>query len=121
MSKQRLIRLISTRNKFETRIHRELSLAKVKVGYETERLPYILARYYIPDFVIELNDKKIYIETKGYLRPEDKSKMKAVKKAFPDIDLRIVFYEKKLKYIKWAEKNGLIWAIGSVPEEWYLE
>lgn len=32
---------------------------KVKVGYETERLPYYLARSYIPDFVIDLPGRRI--------------------------------------------------------------
>jgi predicted nuclease of restriction endonuclease-like RecB superfamily len=93
----------------------------VQYEYETERIPYILARNYIPDFIVQTKTKKIYIETKGYLRPEDKSKLKAVKKLHPDIDLRLVFYEYKLQSVRWATKNKIPYAIGSVPEEWLNE
>lgn len=110
------------RNKFEKRIHDELKHAKVKVSYETERLPYTLACNYIPDFIIVLKSgKKIYIETKGHLRVEDKRKLVAVKKQYENIDLRIVFYSQNKKNSKWANKHGFKYAIGSVPTEWLDE
>lgn len=111
------------RNKFEDRIDHELALAKMAAMYEAERLPYVLAKVYIPDwtYLSRTSRKKIYIETKGYLRPEDKTKLRAVKKQHPDIDLRIIFYAYKLEYIKWANKHGFPYAIGSIPEEWLNE
>lgn len=118
---RRLRPKLKRRNKFEDRIDQQLLLANVQYEYETERIPYILARNYIPDFIVQTKTKKIYIETKGYLRPEDKSKLKAVKKLHPDIDLRLVFYEYKLQSIRWATKNKIPYAIGSVPEEWLDE
>lgn len=107
-----------TRNKFEDRIYRQLKKAKVRFDYESERIPYILARHYIPDFILLTPLGKVYIETKGYLRPEDKSKMVAVKKLNPHMDIRILFYAHKPQYIKWATKNGFRWAVESIPKEW---
>ena len=106
------------KNKFEVEISKQLRRAKIGFEYESERIPYILARHYIPDFVIKTERGKVYIETKGYLRPEDKSKLVAVKKMHPGIDLRIVFYSNNKKSIKWAEKHGFTYAIGRIPELW---
>jgi len=106
------------KNQFEKKIYNALRRAKSNFQYESERIPYLLARHYIPDFVVITSLGKIYIECKGYLRPEDKSKMVAVKKLHPEMDLRILFYSRNKKYIKWAEKNGLKYAIGTIPKEW---
>jgi predicted nuclease of restriction endonuclease-like RecB superfamily len=107
-----------TRNKFEQRIERLLKRLKVSFKYESERIPYLISGHYIPDFIITTPLGKIYIETKGHFRPEAKRKMVAVKKLNPNLDIRLVFYSKKLKDIKWAEKNGFKWAIDTIPEEW---
>jgi hypothetical protein len=107
-----------TRNKFETRIARQLRRAKVSFTYESERIPYLLARHYIPDFIVTTRLGKIYIEAKGHLRREDKAKLRAVKKLHPAMDLRIVFYRKDKRYIKWAERNGFVYAFEKVPLEW---
>ena len=117
-----------TRNKFEERVHGVLKRAKVSVTYESEKIPYVLARHYTPDFIFITKTGKIYLETKGYLRPEDKSKMVAVKKCNPQLDIRILFYapdkitlsvRKRLdQYIRWAVKNGFRWAVDNIPEDW---
>ena len=106
------------KNKFEAKLFNQLKRAKVSFKYESERIPYILARHYIPDFVLLVQGKKIYIEAKGYLRPEHKSKMVAVKKLHPAMDIRFIFYSENKKYIKWAEKHGFPWAIERIPNEW---
>ena len=106
------------RNKFEKKIHKQLRRAKANFKYESERIPYVLARHYIPDFVLETPNGKVYVECKGYLRPEHKAKMIAVKKLNPNIDLRILFYSANKKNIKWAEKNGFKYAISMIPKEW---
>lgn len=111
-----------TRNKFETRIHKQLKKnKKIKVAYETVKIPYVIEGNYIPDFILTSNTKTIYLETKGHFRPEAKRKMVAVKKLHPSLDIRIVFYSKKLRDIRWAEKNGFPYAIGDVPQEWLEE
>lgn len=109
-----------TRNKFEQKIERQLKKAKVSFKYESERIPYVIAGHYLPDFVLSFPEGKIYIETKGHFRPEAKRKMASVKKLNPGLDIRIVFYSKKLKDIRWAEKHGFKYAIGEIPEEWLI-
>lgn len=119
------------KNKFEEQIDERLRRAKVKYKYEKEKIPYILARHYTPDFVIETKRGKIYIECKGFFRPEHKAKMAAVKKMHPNLDIRIVFYAppkltpsviKKLDgYVKWAQRYSFPYAIGDIPDEWFIE
>lgn len=108
------------RNKFELKIAKQLTKSKIPFKYESEKLPYLLAGHYLPDFVLDTVRGKVYIETKGYLRPEHKRKMVAVKKLHPTLDIRIVFYAKKPKDIKWAEKNNFPWAVENIPEEWLV-
>jgi predicted nuclease of restriction endonuclease-like RecB superfamily len=110
------------RNKFELELFKWLTKAKAKFKYEAEKLAYILARHYIPDFILTTKSGKIYIEAKGYLRAADKSKMKAIKIAYPNLDIRFVFHPKcKTVDTKWAERNGFPYAIGSIPESWLDE
>lgn len=106
------------KNKFEVKLDRQLVRAKVPFHYEKDRIPYILARHYTPDWTVVTPTGLIYIEAKGYLRPEHRSKMVAVKKQHPEKDIRIVFYAYKLKDVKWAERYGFKYAIGSIPTEW---
>lgn len=107
-----------TRNKFETKLYKQLKAAKVKFTYESEKIPYVLSGHYIPDFILQTPLGKIYIEAKGYLRPEHKRKMTAVKRQHPELDIRIVFYANKKKDIKWAEKNQFKYAVDTIPEDW---
>lgn len=91
--------------------------------YEPHSLDYVLDRKYTPDFKLP---NGIYIEAKGKLDQDTRSKMIAVKKAHPDLDIRFVFMrgENKLNkgskttYMDWAKKNGFEAADGKVPEEW---
>ena len=106
------------KNKFEAKLGTQLSRAKQNFDYEKDKLPYYFTGHYIPDFVLHLPGGKRYIEAKGYLRPEHKRKMVAVKKLHPTLDIRIVFYARRPKDIKWAEKHGFAWAVGTIPKEW---
>ena len=109
------------RNKFEQRILNELDLAGIEFKYEPEAFPYTLSKTYTPDFVIYTKTRKIYLECKGYLRPEHKAKMVAVKKQHPELDIRMLFYGHNNSNFNWAIKNGFKYAIGSIPEEWLNE
>lgn len=106
------------KNKFEIKLFNQLKKAKNVFKYESERIPYVLSGHYIPDFVINTKTGVVYVEAKGYLRPEHKRKMVAVKRQHPEKDIRIVFYALNKKYIKWAEKAGFKWAIETIPAEW---
>lgn len=106
------------KNKFEKLLYLQLKRSKISFKYESEKIPYVLASHYIPDFPVFTPLGKIYIEGKGYLRPEDKRKLIAVKRQHPEMDIRIVFYSYNVKYIKWAERNGFRYAIGKIPKDW---
>lgn len=110
--------IVRLKNKFEKKLYQQLKKSKLDFFYEDERIPYVLARYYIPDFIVLTPSGKLYIEAKGYLRPEHKSKMAAVKKQHPEKDVRIVFYSKNKANTRWAEKHGFKYAIDKIPEEW---
>lgn len=103
-----------------------MSIGDAPVEYEGETFEYTATHKYTPDFVITLPDgSKRYVETKGYLRPQDMSKLKDVKKSNPDKDLRIVFAKDnklkakaKFRYSDWAFKHGFIFSIGGIPKSW---
>lgn len=114
---------------FERKIYGQLRRAGVLFQYESTSFPYILARRYIPDFTITTRSGKIiYVEVKGYLRPEDRSKLIAVRVANPLLDLRIVFLRNnklnknaRMTYGEWANKHGFKWALVKVPKSWLSE
>ena len=72
----------------------------------------------MPDFVVATPSGIVYIEAKGYLRPEHRSKLAAVKQQHPDVDLRIVFYANIQRNIDWAIKHKIPYAIGDIPKDW---
>lgn len=109
------------RNKFEKALNRQLKKAKVRFDYEVERIPYVLACHYIPDFIVHTKLGKIYIEAKGYFRPEAKRKMVAVKRQHPELDIRIVFHKQTKALIKWAERHSFKYAFERIPKEWLDE
>lgn len=112
------------RSKLEEQVNDLLLQLGVNYGYESTKVPYVLRCHYTPDFVLA---NGIYLETKGHLKEEDRRKMKAVKDANPDLDIRFVFQSpfnkinkgSKTTYAQWAEKNGFQWAAyHSIPIEW---
>ena len=106
------------RNQFEKKINTQLRRAKATFKYESRKIPYVRAHHYIPDFEIVLPNGVLLLECKGYFRQEDKAKLAAVKRQHPELDLRIVFYAKNEKNLKWCEKHGIKCAIGKIPREW---
>lgn len=120
------------KSKLEVEVWSQLTKKYGKKGsysYETDRFPYTLRRNYVPDYTCVLpNGRVFYIEAKGYLRPEDRTKMIAVKQDNPNIDLRLLFSkDNKLngksntRYSEWATKHGFPYAIGFVPREWFKQ
>lgn len=108
-------------------IKSHFGVSKFQCRYEPEEIEYTLKKTYIPDFVIEFKDgRKLYIEAKGFLRPEDRAKLLAVKAQHPDMDIRIIFERdnklsrtSRTRYSDWATKSGFPFSIGSVPREWF--
>jgi len=99
-------------------LYSSLKRSKVNFTYETEKIPYVLAGHYIPDFIVVTPHGRIYIEAKGYFRPEAKRKLIAVKRQHPNLDIRLVFYSHNKAYCKWAERCGFKYAIEKIPKEW---
>lgn len=98
-----------TRNKFEAQVAQQLGEGW---HYEAAKLPYTITFTYTPDFIN--HETKTIVESKGFLRDEDRRKMIAVKKAHPDYTIHIIFQKpdtrisksSKTTYKQWAEKNG---------------
>lgn len=131
VSKKPILYKARYRSRLEERVAEQLEAAGVPFDYETEKLKYTVpARNatYTPDFVLA---KKIYVETKGWLRSaSERQKMILVKQAHPDKDIRLVFQNAQNKiykgspttYAKWAEDHGFLWADGGkIPEAWLNE
>lgn len=127
------------KSQFEIDLAAQLKKAKVSFAYEAESLKYIVEGKYKPDFIVDFGSEKIYIEGKGFLKPSDRVKMEAVKKAHPNLDIRFVFqqnnfvYKKKkgeprrtpestdMRYGDWCDKHGFPWAVGKIPDDWLLK
>lgn len=107
--------MASPRNKFEQSVWDQLRKQRVKFTYEGLKVPYKIEATYYPDFILS---NGIVLETKGYLRPEDKRKMISVKKSNPHLDIRIVFQKATEPYQRWAERNGFLWCEKTVPKAW---
>ncbi len=94
--------------------------------YEPVYIPYLLHCRYLADWVLP---NGIIIEAKGHFTSADRRKMRAVKEAHPDLEIRMVFgrAENKLNktsrttYWKWCESKGFPWANKSVPKSWHAE
>lgn len=86
-----------------------------KFKYEPYKVPYLVYRDYIPDFVYEGKDTKYLIECKGYFRQGDTQKYKAIRDSIGDDELIFLLsdqYKKvrkgsKMTMGQWCEKEGL--------------
>ena len=111
------------RSKFERRLAAQLDHVGVPYLYECRHLDYVCKRTYTPDFELP---NGVILEAKGFFKPADRTKMLAVKKAHPSLDIRFVFQannklskSSKTTYGAWADKHGFPWCIGpSIPESW---
>lgn len=87
---------------------------------------------YTPDFVLS---NGVIVETKGRFDAADRVKHLALKQQYPDLDIRLVFQydnpltshrlKKKVKkpqkvqrYSTWCQREGIPFAIGTIPKEW---
>jgi hypothetical protein len=99
----------------------------VKVEYETTKIKYVIPESlhtYTVDFVLPSG---IMVETKGRFVAEDRKKHLLIQKQHPELDIRFVFQNSKVKinkgsktsYADWCNKNGFTFADKEVPEEWF--
>lgn len=110
------------RSGWERTLAADLKKRKVAFQYETMKVPYVIHHQYNPDFIL---DNGIIIEAKGYFRPGDVAKMRAVKAQNPHLDIRFVFMDaqkripgQKQSHAAWCDRHGFPWASGCIPEEW---
>lgn len=120
---------MAAKKKLRSGMEDRLVPALVAQGCEYEplflRYPAPLRRY-IPDVV---TPNGIAIEIKGWFKPADRSKMLAVRAAYPDLDLRLVLATPNQKLAKkssttnamWCDKYGFKWAAKVVPDSWLSE
>jgi hypothetical protein len=115
------------RSGFEGRIAKQLEQQGVKVEYETTKIKYVIPESlhtYTVDFVLP---NGIMVETKGRFVAEDRKKHLLIQKQHPELDIRFVFQNSKVKinkgsktsYADWCNKNGFTFADKEVPEEWF--
>ena len=114
------------RSKLEERVADLLSELGVSYKYESEKLSYTIEHNYTPDFVLP---NYTYLETKGYWDAADRRKVLAVKKANPQVDLRMVFQapyntiskKSKTTYAQWCEKHDIPWtSFHNIPIDWLI-
>ena len=114
------------RSKLEERVADLMVELGVKYEYESTKIPYIIRHNYTPDFLLP---NGVYLECKGYWEPEDRRKIKAVKEANPDMDLRMVFQapfntiskKSKTTYAQWCEKLNIPWtSYANIPLDWLI-
>lgn len=112
-------------SKLEANVAEALDAAEVWYDYESFRLPYVVERVYVPDFIL---GNGIIIECKGYFLSEDRRKMRLVQKQHPHLDIRFVFQkldskgqQSKLTNREWCKKYGFKCAEGTIPQEWLDE
>lgn len=130
------------RSKFEYRLALSLEARGIKYGYEQEELEYFTKvqggscddcngthiskrRWYTPDFFLP---NGVVIEAKGQFTAGNRVTLKAIRKAHPTLDLRLVFMadnriskNSTTTYSDWAEQFGFKYALGEIPTPWLLE
>lgn len=117
------------RSGLEKKIYEEVKSAGYQIEYEPTEpiIRYVVPARYIPDFRLPNN---VFVEAKGWLRPQDRAKMLRVKKENPDLDIRFVLQRansriskssNSLMYWQWCEKHGFPWSEGYIPEEWFSD
>lgn len=91
---------------------------KNNVLYEPEEFLYTSEHFYTPDFRVRDGSSLFYVESKGYLRPDNCRTIVHVIEQH-NLDLRIVFQRnQKLRkgseqrYSDWADRKGITYCVG---------
>ena len=97
------------RGSLEHSIVKDLNKRRAKFEYETLKIRWeeIMYRSYTPDFILR---NGIIIEAKGRFLPRERVRAIAIKKQFPDLDIRFVFSNSNSKIYKGrgsTAKNGI--------------
>ena len=120
------------KRKYKSRLEEKFAQLATEKGlpfeYEAEAFGYVRPAKYWPDWRIR---KNVFIETKGYLAPSDRSKLRAFKLQHPEVIVFLLFGNSKNRIRKssdttygvWATKHGFPWADirKGIPTEWWKE
>lgn len=113
------------KSEFESNVAKALTRAGIGFEYEPYYIPYLVERKYKPDFVLE---NGIIIECKGWFESEDQRKMRAVKKANPHLDIRMLFMRlngkvqgSNMTNALWCAKYDFECAEQRIPKNWLYE
>jgi hypothetical protein len=97
-----------------------------KVVYEPDKFQYTIVSHYTPDFKLREN---VFIETKGYFAPSNRSRLLSFKEQYPEVTIYLVFQRPELTITKkskttygdWATKHGFEWCHirDPIPKKWY--
>ena len=96
----------------------EQRLSKTKFKYEAEKIPYIISAHYTPDFILDTPNGKVYMNVRDTLDLKISVRWYPLRSAILKKDIRILFQVYKEDYVRWATKNGFIYAIKEIPETW---
>lgn len=118
------------KNQGEIYVASQLQELGLNYVFEPHSFDYTVASTYTPDFCVNYNKGKMYIEVKGYHVGMAMWCNKIVHfiKQHPEIDFRIVFLDASKKFNKkyksnlgdWATKHNIIWSDkGKIPREWF--
>ena len=114
------------RSGLEEKVADLLTELGISYEYESTKVPYVIQHHYTPDFVLP---NYTYLETKGYWDAADRRKILAVKKANPEIDIRMVFQspfnkiskKSKTTYAQWCDRHDIPWtAYHNIPLDWLI-
>ena len=121
---------VTVRSSLEAEILANLVQHTADCWFEKDVLLCHSTHKYTPDFtIITDSGKTIYVEAKGWMRSQDRTKMLKVKEHNPKADIRFVFERSSTKlrrnskttYAAWSNKHGFPYADLVVPLEWIKE
>lgn len=131
------------RSTYEYAIAKQLEEAGVAFGYETASYALSLRAsriyhcpkcgsgavkqvLYTPDFFF--NDGTFIVEAKGRFDASHRMKALAFAEQYPEVEYALLFEENNklsrrsaTRYTDWAEKNGILCAVGLMPDRWMKE
>ena len=116
------------RSGFESKVAKQISKHKIdpKKIYECTTVPFTVPekkRTYLVDFTLP---NGILVEAKGRWTTEDRAKHLLIKEQHPDLDIRFIFMDAKIRldkrskttYGDWCNKHDFKYAVNRLPEEW---
>ncbi len=113
------------RSGLEKQVAELLKELSVNFEYESKKISYQpKLKIYTPDFYLPEQD--IYIEAKGFFSPADRPKRLLGINQNMFLDIRMLFLRasnklnrsSKTTYGSWCNKQGILWADGTIPLEW---